>query len=188
MRVLNRLHVLNADQIADCTRLHDLTQCLKIGRIAQNVAHGDNAVVFFCLCEDGLALLLRLCHRLFEQYVVTHGKCSHARLVVQEIGSGYNDGIGELFARKDLVEIAEAVLFRYFVSFGNRIAAQRVDVRYADDLHRIGIRSGIAGISLTATAGTDYDNRYRSGNVGTQRFDGNIYLRRLGCRIARRCG
>ena len=66
MCILYRLHMLNADQIANKSRVHSLTHSDKVRCIAKHMADSNNAVVPLSLRKDILTLLLCLGCRLLK--------------------------------------------------------------------------------------------------------------------------
>ena len=58
--------MLYADDVPDASFVNDALECTEVRRIAQHVAHADEASVLTCLAEDVGTLLGSLCYRFLE--------------------------------------------------------------------------------------------------------------------------
>ncbi len=172
MGVLDGLHMLHADQLSDGAAAHDFAHSDEVGGVAQHVAHRHDAAVLVGLCEYGLAFLFRLCHRLFQQYVIAHREGLHTGLVVYVVGGRDDHRVGELGHLEHLAPVAETVLCVHSVLVRHLAASVLQDVGHADHLDGVGPGLGVAGIDVAAAAGADDHDADLSVHHRLERADG----------------
>ena len=170
MGILYGLEVLYADELPDFARVDNLFQGNEVRGIAQHVAYPHDGLLFQGQVAYVGALFFGGGNRFFEQDVVAHFESLHARLVVQVVGQAEHDGIGHLGAGEGLFPIGEPVLLRHVVVFAHVLQPQPVDVGHAHDFHAVGVAFGIAGVDVSAVAGTEYEKGHRSVDRGFQIF------------------
>ena len=139
MAALDRLHVLYADELAYHTGMDCLIKGPEIRAVAENVADSDYTAVLVCLVPDVLALLFALGNRLFEQDVVTHLQCLHARPVMQVVRSGYKHGVSKFWNLEHFAPVAETVFFVYAELVAHGVLATFPDIRNAHNLQALRI-------------------------------------------------
>ena len=125
------LKVLYADYVAYSSLINDALESAEVGRIAQHVAHTDEASVLTGLTEDVGALLGRLRNRFLEQHIVAGCESPHAGVIVNVVGGGDDDCIGELRHTEHLRPVAELMFGRYTIGGRHLLASYGIDIRYA---------------------------------------------------------
>ncbi len=160
VHVLDRLEMLDADDLPDRTRLHQLAHAHEIGRVAQHVTHADDPAGLLRQCQDIPALLLGRRDRLLEQYVVTEPQRRHRGPVVQVIGRADDDRVRELRALEYVLPGDDAVPLWNRVLRRVPLLADRDRLRDTDDLQPVRVRRSVVPIDVAARACPERDGRY----------------------------
>ena len=167
--VLDGLHVLDVDHVADDTAPYHFAQRHEIRGIPQDMADRHDPSGFLGHFPDGLALLGRRRDGLFQQHVVAECERLHARLIMPVVRRGDDDGVGQfLSACKYFPEVPETHLLRYIVLVAQVIGPMLQDVRNADDFHSLRELPGIAGIGPSAVAAADDDDADGAADLGIE--------------------
>ena len=173
VRVHDRLLVLDADDLADDSRVKRLLQRAEVRRIAQDVPHRHHYARLALARKEVHALLRRLRHRLLQQDVVPLPHRLHRRLVVERVRKRDDHDVRQLPAasgRQHLAEVAEAALGRNAPPVAHRVAARGVRVRDRDDPHRAWVELPVCGVLVAARA---------RAHDGDGDLAGGLYLKRL---------
>ena len=157
MDVLDRFQVLDAHQFADGALFDQLFHFDEIGRIAQHVAHRHDLPGLAGHGQDVAALLFGLRHWFFEQHIVPHLHGLQAGLVVQVVGHGDDDGVGEFGPFEDILPGLKPVLFRDPVLFGVPFVADGDGFGHTHNVDLFGEVHGIVAIDVAARSGAAGD-------------------------------
>ena len=109
MDVLDGLEVLQAHHPPDGPGAHELPQLQEVGGVAEDVTDRHDPPCLLRQRQDVPALFLRGRDGLLQEHVVPHAEGRHAGAVVQIVGGGDDDGIGEFRPLEDVLPGDEAV-------------------------------------------------------------------------------
>ena len=154
MAEADRFQVLDADNVTDHPRCHQLLQLLGVAGVAQHVRDGEDDAVRLHCRHDLLALLRRGGHRLLEQEIVAQSGKGNRRLGMQRIGRGDDDGIGEAGAEQS-APVRHHILGRNLMRLGQAGAIGGAGFGHTHHLRLIGMQAGVFGIALAALTGAD---------------------------------
>lgn len=167
--VLDGLHVLDARDAAEAARVDDLLELAEVGRVAEDVADGDDAAPRDGAVEDGPALVPALGDDFFEEEVVVEAEASHGRAVMQVVRCRDDQGVGELGDLEGVFPGHPLALGRDAVEIAEVRAAVGDGLGDADDLELIGELAGVGGIDVAAVAGAEDDGRDGARGLGVGR-------------------
>ena len=159
---LDRLHVLDAYELAYHACMDGLVHCPEIRAVAEHVADCYDVTIFVGLLSDVGTLFLTLGYRLLEKHIISPLKGFHAWLVVGVVRSCDDYSVSKLRNGKDLTPVPETMLLRDIELVSGGILSRFADIGYTDYLHALRIFLGIIGICASSVAGTDDDYLYRA--------------------------
>ena len=159
---LDRLHVLDAYELADHAGMDGLVHCPEIRAVAEHVADSYDMTVFVGLFCNVSTLFLTLGHRLLEKHIISPLEGFHAWLIVSIVRCCDNYGICEFWNCENFTPISKTVLFRDIELVSSRNLSRLPYIGYTDYLHALRIFLGIIGICASSVAGTDDDYLYRA--------------------------
>ena len=167
MSVLDALHMLDADNVADDTALGGFTEGDEVRGVAKYVAYGYDAAFFLGQIADGLAFFFGGSHRFFQEEVVTHVEGHHSGLVVQVVRRRNNDGIGEFFlGGEHIAEVGKAHFGGDAVFVAHIVSAFLLHIGHTHDFHSLREFLGVAGIDGTPVAASDDNDGNRMVRFG----------------------
>ena len=179
MRVFDRLHVLDGDDLADQPIVDSGLERLEVGSVAEHVADANDRARLALAPKEIAALGFGLRHRLFEKEVVALRHRVHRRFVVEIVGKRDDKRIGDAPGGQQLVEVAEHLVRRNAIFRRHRLAAVRPDVRHGHHLHRLRKLLGVARIRAAARPRTHDGHRDWARRFAGEVFDGVVQFPRF---------
>ena len=170
MRVLDGLHVLHADHLADHAGVDHRLEFAEVRRVAQHVAHTHDAAAGLRRGQDLPTFGLGGGDGLFQQHVVAQRQRTQAGRGVQLVGP-----VAMITASARRGESntdsqwPQQCARRHVVRVGDALHTLRIGVGDADDLHLLRVLQREVGVDRTAVTGADEQHRHRPCERAVQR-------------------
>ena len=174
---LDRLHVLDAYELAYQAGMDGLVHSPEIRAVSEDVAYGHDAAILVSLCGNVGALLLALGNRLLEKHVIAPLQCLHARMVMGVVRCGDDYCIGEFRHCENLAPVTETMFLRNVEIVPHCILAALADIGNAHNLHAFRINLGIIGVGASPVSRADDYYLHRTIDRGPEALDREIHLR-----------
>ena len=150
MIVSHALHSLDADQLADGSRIQQLFQLPEKGAVPQHMADGQNASGLFRRLPHGENFAFIGRHGLFAQHMVALFQGRQHRLVVHPVLGADQRGVRQPGLGQQVLPGAEHPFRRQAVIRGKLFPAGGIGFGHGDDFQFLGVVQGVHGVGFHA--------------------------------------